>query len=166
MDKPSMLREDASLHFTGAAGSVAVTVCTPRIVRASLGASQTSEASAVDPRVWASTPFEIAHGEPVRIATSDLWLEGETNPVRLTFADAAGAWLVREAAEGMAIAPSGGAASSAASRGAPIGAQNTVKSTSMPARTAPAVVSVSSLTRKCWVSAWMSRKRRWSGLLA
>jgi hypothetical protein len=49
---------------------------------------------------------------------------------------------------------------------APKGAQNTVRSASAPASTAPAVVNVSSLTRKCWVIALTSRKRRWSGLAA
>jgi hypothetical protein len=40
-----------------------------------------------------------------------------------------------------------------------------VRSMSWPAKTAPALVKVSSLTAKCWVRAWMSRRRRWSGLL-
>jgi alpha-D-xyloside xylohydrolase len=101
-----MPRQDASLRFAGAAGSVAVTICTSRIVRVSLGATQTSGASFVAPRTWASPPFEVADGEPVRIATSDLRLEVETNPLRLTFADAAGAWLVREPADGgMTVEP-------------------------------------------------------------
>ena len=42
--------------------------------------------------------------------------------------------------------------------------QKTVRSTSWPASTAPPVVRVSGLTRKCWVTAWMSRSWRWRGL--
>jgi hypothetical protein len=40
-----------------------------------------------------------------------------------------------------------------------------VRSTSWPAITAPALVNVSSFTAKCCVRAWMSRRRRWRGLL-
>ena len=43
------------------------------------------------------------------------------------------------------------------------GDQNTGTVTSWPASTAPAVVSVSGLTAKCWVTAWTSRSRRCSG---
>ena len=41
--------------------------------------------------------------------------------------------------------------------------QNTVRSTSCPASTAPAVVRVSGRTRKCWLMVWTSRSRRCSG---
>ncbi len=49
--------------------------------------------------------FEVAEGEPVRLATSDLRLEVETSPLRLTFADAGGAWLLREPADGGMAGP-------------------------------------------------------------
>jgi hypothetical protein len=51
-------------------------------------------------RAWAPTPFDVADGEPVRLSTRDLRLEIEASPLRLTFADAAGAWLLREPADG------------------------------------------------------------------
>lgn len=43
-------------------------------------------------------------------------------------------------------------------------AQNTGTSISSPSRRAPAVVAVSGRTRKCWVMAWTSRRRRCRGL--
>ena len=43
------------------------------------------------------------------------------------------------------------------------GSQKIGTSRSPPARMAPAVVSVSGFTRKCWVTACTSRSRRWSG---
>ena len=99
-------RRDATLGFSSAAGPIAVTVCSPRIVRVALGASQAPEISYVVPRSWAPTPFEITEGEVVRLATSDLQLDVETEPLRLTFGDPAGAWLLREPADGgMAVEP-------------------------------------------------------------
>ena len=88
------------MHFPGADVPVAVTVCSPRIVRVGLGANAASETSFVAPRTWAPTPFEATDGEVVRITTSDLQLACETKPLRLTFADAAGGWLLREPADG------------------------------------------------------------------
>jgi len=88
------------LHFPGADVPVAVTVCSPRIVRVALGANATSETSFVAPRTWAPTPFDATDGEVVRMTTSDLQLACETKPLRLTFADAAGGWLLREPADG------------------------------------------------------------------
>ncbi|HKQ67532.1 MAG TPA: hypothetical protein VJZ73_21105, partial [Methylomirabilota bacterium] len=97
-------RRDASLSFAGDAGPVTVTICSPRIVRVSFGASATAsgadEVSFVGPRAWAPTPFDVADGEPVRVSTRDLRLEVDTSPLRLTFADAAGAWLLREPGDG------------------------------------------------------------------
>ena len=49
-------RRGATLHFPGADVPVAVTVCSPRIVRVALGANATSETSFVAPRTWAPTP--------------------------------------------------------------------------------------------------------------
>ena len=94
----------AGLHFSEAAGPVEITVCSPRIVRVTLGPPP--PASLVGPRAWASTPFDIIEGEPVRVATSDLQLEVETRPLRLTFAGPAGEWLLREPADGgMSVEP-------------------------------------------------------------
>ena len=101
-------RRDASLHFTGPTGPATITVCTPRIVRVGVGADHIAnqranrphDASFVGARAWPPTVFEVAEGEPVRLATSDLRLEVETSPLRLTFADAGGAWLLREPADG------------------------------------------------------------------
>jgi len=92
-------RRGASLRFSNSTGPVEVTFCSARIVRVSLGAGESPAASFVGPRVWVPPPFEVVDGEPVRLVTSDLRLEVETSPLRLTFADAAGAWLLREAAD-------------------------------------------------------------------
>ena len=56
------------------------------------------------PRAWAPAPFEITDGEVVHLATRDLRLAIDTPALRLAFADASGAWLLREPADGgMAI---------------------------------------------------------------
>src|SRR5215831_11213384 len=95
---------DAGLELAGGSGPVAVTFCSPRIVRVSFGEPRPSAASFVAPRTWAPPPIDVAQGDPMRLATSDLRLEVETSPLRLTFADAGGAWLLREPADGgMAI---------------------------------------------------------------
>jgi alpha-glucosidase len=99
-------RRGATLGFSSAAGPIGVTVCSPRIVRVTLGASRAPEISYVAPRSWAPASFEITEGEVVRLATSDLQLDVETEPLRLTFGDPAGAWLLREPADGgMAVEP-------------------------------------------------------------
>jgi alpha-glucosidase (family GH31 glycosyl hydrolase) len=101
---PPFQRQDGSLHFAGADGPVAVTPCSPRIVRVSLGENPTHEAAFAAPRAWAPASFQLSDDEPVRLTTSDLRLEIATDPLRLTFADAGGTWLVREPADaGMAI---------------------------------------------------------------
>jgi alpha-glucosidase len=97
-------RRDASVHFDTASGPIVVTVCSPRIVRVVFGASQLPERPLVVPRSWEPAPFEVTDGEVVRLATSDLRLAMETPVLRLAFADASGAWLLREPADGgMAI---------------------------------------------------------------
>jgi alpha-glucosidase (family GH31 glycosyl hydrolase) len=97
-------RRDATLVFPSAAGPIAVTVCSPRIVRVALGASPTPEISYVVPRRWAPVPFEVTDGEVVRLATRDLRLDVEAEPLRLTFSDPNGTWLLREPdAGGMAV---------------------------------------------------------------
>src|SRR5215467_823608 len=92
--------QDAGLDFDSADGPVKVTFCSSGIVRVTFGASQPSGASFVAPRTWAPPSIEVADRDSVRLATADLRLEVETSPLRLTFADAAGAWLVREPADG------------------------------------------------------------------
>jgi alpha-glucosidase (family GH31 glycosyl hydrolase) len=92
-------RRDASVHLPGAASPV-LTVCTPRIVRVSVGASPAAEASFVGPRTWAPAAFDLAGGQPAGISTSDLRVEVATDPVRLTFAGATGEWLLREPPDG------------------------------------------------------------------
>ncbi|HEV8586453.1 MAG TPA: TIM-barrel domain-containing protein, partial [Methylomirabilota bacterium] len=64
------------------------------MVRVTLGPPP--DLSYVAARTWASAPSEVTEGEPVPLATSDLRLEIETRPLRLTFANAAGEWLLRE----------------------------------------------------------------------
>ena len=97
-------RRDGGLSFAGDAGPVTVTICSPRIVRVSFGASAIAsgadEVSFVGARAWAPTPFDVTDGEPVRVSTRDVRLEIDASPLRLTFADAAGGWLLREPADG------------------------------------------------------------------
>ncbi len=68
--------------------------------------------------------------------------------------------LLRVGRDGSRTATTSGARAGAASSWR----YRNVRSTSWPASTAPALVKVSGFTAKCWVSAWMSRSRRWSGL--
>jgi len=87
------------LRFTTEAGPLEISICTPRIVRVTLGAP--AALSFVEPRTWAPVAFETAGGEPVRrLATRDLSVDIEARPLRLAFADAAGAWLLREPDDG------------------------------------------------------------------
>src|SRR2546430_22588 len=98
---------DGRLRFTSEAGPIEVSVCTPRIVRVTLGAP--APLSFVEPRTWAPVAFESAGGEPVSsVATRDLRVEVETRPLRLAFADAAGEWLLREPDEGGMSVETGG----------------------------------------------------------
>jgi alpha-glucosidase len=97
---------DARLRFTSETGPVEVDVCTPRIVRVTFG--EPAPLSFVEPRTWAPVAFETAGGGPARVATRDLRVEAETQPLRLAFADAAGEWLLREPDEGGMSVESGG----------------------------------------------------------
>ena len=90
----------AGLALAGGSGPVAVTFCSPRIVRVSVGEAQPSAVSFVAPRTWTPPRVEVTDGEPVRLGTSVLRLEVATDPLRLTFADGGGTWLLREPADG------------------------------------------------------------------
>jgi hypothetical protein len=80
---------------------VSLTFCTPRILRVELlGSAPDPGPSFVVPRDWPATPIEVHDGEPARLGTSDLGVEVTTSPVRLTFLDAAGNWLLHEPADG------------------------------------------------------------------
>ncbi len=99
------------MRFDHGASPVTVTVCTSRIVRVELADERDAAGpSYVGPRSWAAVPFEVIDGERVRLSTGDLRVEAATSPVRLTFLDAAGAWLLRETALGGMITESLGAA--------------------------------------------------------
>src|SRR5262249_54439101 len=93
-------RRDATLQLAGAPEPIAVTLGSPRVVRVSFGPSVSPELSYVAPRAWTPPPFEITEGPVVRLVTSDLRLDVQADPFRLTFADADGAWLLREPADG------------------------------------------------------------------
>jgi len=68
---------DGRLRFTTEAGPLEISVCTPRIVRVTLGTP--APLSFVEPRTWAPVAFESTGGEPVRrVATRDLSIEVET----------------------------------------------------------------------------------------
>jgi len=77
-------RRDATLRLTGGPEPIAVTVCSPRIVRVSFGPTPSPEISFVAPRTWASPPVEITDGPSTRLATSDLRMDVEPEPFRLT----------------------------------------------------------------------------------
>jgi alpha-glucosidase (family GH31 glycosyl hydrolase) len=91
---------DAGLDFASEGGPVRLTFCSPRIVRVAFGTEPATGASFVAPRTWAPPSIQIAEGDPIRLATTDLRLEVATSPLRLTFAGPAGAWLLREPADG------------------------------------------------------------------
>src|SRR5436309_4750572 len=100
-------RRVSTLRFTGESGPVVISVCRAGLVRVALGGDGRPEApSFVEPRDWPETPFEVVDEEPVRLTTEALRLEVATAPLRLSFADAAGSWLLREPADsGMAAEP-------------------------------------------------------------
>ena len=66
---------DGRLDLTGPDGPVAVTFCSPRIVRVSVGGDQPRAASFVAPETWSPPLVDATCGEPARLATSDLRLE-------------------------------------------------------------------------------------------
>jgi alpha-glucosidase len=92
-------REGSTLRFGGDRSQVALTFCTPRIVRVEL-AGDGAGPSYVESRAWPGAPIEIADGEPLRLATTDLRVEVAAAPLRLAFLDPGGAWLLREPADG------------------------------------------------------------------
>jgi alpha-glucosidase (family GH31 glycosyl hydrolase) len=116
-------RRDAStLIFPGGGVPVSVTILTSRIVRVSCRlADQPDEPSHVAERSWAPVPFDVLEGEPVRVVTADFQAAvatapprpprsaGVAPPMRISFLDPRGEWLLREPDEaGMSIEPAGG----------------------------------------------------------
>src|SRR5882724_11065728 len=103
-------RRGSTLSFAGDPGPRLITVCRPGIVRVELALDGRPDAlSFVGARDWPEAPFEIVDGEPVRLATGALRLEVESTPLRLSFGDPTGAWLLREPAEGgMDVEPATG----------------------------------------------------------
>src|SRR5438445_4561931 len=100
-------RSGSTVRFDHGASPVTLTVCTSRIVRVELADERDAAGpSHFGPRGWAAVPFGIIDGERVRLSTGDLRVEAATSPVRLTFLDAAGAWLLREPAHGGMITES------------------------------------------------------------
>jgi alpha-glucosidase (family GH31 glycosyl hydrolase) len=97
-------RRDATLQLAGGPEPVAVTVCSPRVVRVEFGQSAFPAISYVAPRSWTPPPFDVTEGAVTRLATGDLSLDVQPEPLRLTFADASGAWVLREPADrGMSV---------------------------------------------------------------
>jgi alpha-glucosidase (family GH31 glycosyl hydrolase) len=94
-------REGSTLRFGGDRSRVAVTFCSPRIVRVALaGDGDAATLSYVGSRDWPVVPVEVADGEPLRLATAHLRVELTTTPLRLSFLDPSGAWLLREPEDG------------------------------------------------------------------
>jgi alpha-glucosidase (family GH31 glycosyl hydrolase) len=101
MEKSLFAREGATLRFAGDRVPVTVTFCSPRIVRVELGQDTEARApSYVLERPWPSPSFDIVEGEPVVLGTTDLRVEVATAPLRLTFLDPSGTWLLREPPDG------------------------------------------------------------------
>jgi alpha-glucosidase len=92
-------RRDATLHLAGGSEPISVTVVSPRIVRVSFAKSASPTISYVAPRAWTPPSFDLTDGASVRLATGDLRVEVQPDPFRLTFADASGAWVLREATD-------------------------------------------------------------------
>jgi len=103
-----MRREGSTLHLEGDGAPVTLTMVTPRIVGVRL---ETEGAGAVPsyvaPRTPAAVPFELAPGEPARLATPHLGIEIATAPLRLAFLDPGGEWLLREPPDGGMSAEAG-----------------------------------------------------------
>jgi alpha-glucosidase (family GH31 glycosyl hydrolase) len=94
-------RDGSTVRFGEDTSRVAVTVCTPQIVRVELlREGRDTGLSYVGPRDWPGASVDLDDGEPVRLATPGLRIEVSTAPPRLTFLDAAGTWLLREPADG------------------------------------------------------------------
>ncbi len=94
-------RSGSTVRFDNDGPPVTVTVCTSRIVRVELSDGRDVPGpSYVGPRSWAGAPFEVLDGARVRLSTADLRVEAATSPLRLTFLDASGEWLLREPARG------------------------------------------------------------------
>jgi alpha-glucosidase len=94
-------RDGSTLRFKNGQAQVAVSICSARIVRVEQeGVGDEPAPSYVGPRAWAGSGFEVVEGDPVRLATSALRIEAATAPLRLTFLDAAGDWLLREPLDG------------------------------------------------------------------
>ena len=94
-------RSGSTVRFDNAGAPVTVTVCTSRIVRVELEDERdVAGPSYVGPRSWADSPFEVLDGARVRLSTAHLQVEAATSPMRLTFLDASGDWLLREPARG------------------------------------------------------------------
>src|SRR5262245_9248986 len=102
-------RSGSTVTFARGGTPVTLTVCTSRIVRVELADGRDiAGPSYVAPRTWEETAFAVADGEPVRVSTRDLVVEAAATPLRLTFADAQGRWLLREPArDGMSSEASG-----------------------------------------------------------
>ena len=96
---PGVKRDGSSLRFRDGASDVTVTILSPRIVRVALAGGEAAPSFVAD-RPWAPTPFEVSEGEPLRVATGDLGIEIATDPLRLSFLDPRGEWLLREPADG------------------------------------------------------------------
>src|SRR5579872_1681827 len=84
-------RTGATLTVTGAPVPVAITICTPRIVRIRFGnGSQPPESSYVPVREWSCAAFTEEAGPPASIATDGIMVGVTTDPWCVTFADRLG----------------------------------------------------------------------------
>jgi alpha-glucosidase (family GH31 glycosyl hydrolase) len=93
---PRFEREGTTLRFPRAGAPLALTLCSPRIVRVEGGGSGPPAPSSVIRGDWPAPAFEITEGPAVRIATTELGIEIATPSTQLTFLDGTGDWLLRE----------------------------------------------------------------------
>jgi hypothetical protein len=85
----------STLRYRTDQGSVELTLCTPRIARLRL-VDDRDWPSYVGPRDWPAAPLRVEAGDPTVATAGELTLRITTDPLRVTFGDAAGNVLVRQ----------------------------------------------------------------------
>src|SRR5262252_3930004 len=98
---PRFERSGSTVRVAADGARIALTVCSPRIVRVALEDGTPAAApSYVGARSWLAVPWKLSEGEPLRLTTADLGIELTREPARPSFLDAAGQWLLREPEHG------------------------------------------------------------------
>src|SRR5262249_27143336 len=99
---PRFERSGSTVRVAADGARIALTVCSPRIVRVALeDGTRAAAPSYVGERSWPTIPWKLSEGEAFRLTTADLAVELTDEPARLSFLDAAGQWLLREPEHGI-----------------------------------------------------------------